>query len=212
MHTHHARLVFSKSKEALTEFVRNTQTTSEVTMYEYTTVAIADVRQLIATAYLKPTGFLTRTIIITAFAIAPEAQHALLKILEEPPSTTKFVLWLCPDTTLLPTLRSRLAEETIDVRGTAMIDESVSVQFVEFLTSTKAARFERIATHIKNKNLAELAELASSLGGYLTTTVSLPTPTRSQILWCLSQLELRGSSKKMLWEEISLLLPVEAKR
>jgi len=212
MHTHHARLIFSSSPSALKQFVSDCQRDSEVTVYKYSTVSITDVRQLITTAYLKPTVLPTRTIMIVALSIAGEAQQALLKILEEPPLSTRFVLWLRPGAVLLPTLRSRLAAESLTMVKQLGVEESRSSAFTEFLQSAYATRLEFVATITKNKNLTVLAEISSSLGEYLVGTSDLATATRSQLLWCLSQLELRGASKKMLWEEISLRLPVEATR
>jgi len=182
---------------------------TEVTVYQYATLAIAQVRQLIVTAYLKPTLLSTRTIVLTASGIAPEAQHALLKILEEPPLTTKFVLWLSPGAVLLPTLRSRLAEFVLPDGTTAEVSDFAA--FSDFLVTNYANRLELIASATKNKNLVLLAELARGLGRYVANNNHITTAKRSQLVWCLSQLEFRGSSKKMLWEEIALHLPVEAR-
>lgn len=211
MQLHHARLFFSTSPQALSEFVQDCEVDSEVTLYEFVTVAIDDVRkQLITTAFLKPAAKTTRTIIVVAGGIAPEAQHALLKILEEPPVTTKFVLWLQPGAVLLPTLRSRLSIQDVSGSGEDLAAKPLPESFTQFCKANYGGRLELIATITKNKNLTALAELFTGLGEYVVMNKGLSSGLKSQLVWCLSQLPLRGASKKMLWEEIALLLPVEA--
>jgi len=213
MQTHHARLVFSVSQSDLKLFVTDCQRDSEVTLYTYTTVAIADVqKQLMEAAYRKPSQHRTRTLIISASGIGREAQNALLKILEEPPLSTRFVLWLCPGAALLSTLRSRLSHEPFLSRVQSETDETTTLVFTNFLKSAYAARLELIATVIKNKDLVTLAALSSAFKEYIVNATHVTQATRTQSWWCLSQLELSGASKKMLWEEIALVLPVEAKR
>lgn len=210
MSVHHARLFFSASREALKELILECQVTSEVTLFEYQIVAISDVKKLILTAHLKPTQMKTRTLVIVASGIALEAQQALLKILEEPPLTTKFVLWLSSAAVLLPTLRSRLSLESLVEVSTSAEDNNVNQSLSEFLNSNYAKRIEDIALATKNKDLVFLSTAMTEVTRYLVTSTNLTTLVRTQILWCLSQLELRGASKKMIWEEIALLLPVEA--
>lgn len=207
MSTHHALLYISASTAALHELVSTLHQESEVVLYQLATLTIDDVRELlIKTAYQRPLTFKTRTILVAATSINREAQHALLKILEEPPATTKFVFWLPPGAVLLPTILSRV--ESVDMDEVVATDASAFFQ--TFLEFSLAARIELITKLTKNKDLKNLLLLSSGMRQYVTTHSSLDVGIRSQFLWCLSQLEVNGASKKMLWEEMALLLPVEA--
>ncbi len=72
------------------------------------TIGIDHVRNLIAAVSLKPYQELQRVAIIeNAHHLTQEAQNALLKLLEEPPTQTTIFLWASDQTILLPTLVSR---------------------------------------------------------------------------------------------------------
>ncbi len=206
MSNHHALLYFSTNDTALQLLLVTRRLESEVTVYKMDVLSISEVRQLITTAYLKPQSQPTRTIVIVTGNITVEAQQALLKILEEPPLTTKFILWLRSGTLLLPTLRSRL---DVQIAPGEQVMATPSAIFANFKQSTYATRIEQIATLTKNKDVAVLAEMSEALGQWLVSFKSSDVTSSTHISWCLSQLELRGASKKMLWEEIALLLPVE---
>jgi DNA polymerase-3 subunit delta' len=71
-------------------------------------IRIAQVRDVIAGAGYRPFEGQRRVVIIDeADALVPEAQNALLKTLEEPPSASIFVLVSSLPDALLPTVRSR---------------------------------------------------------------------------------------------------------
>jgi DNA polymerase-3 subunit delta' len=71
-------------------------------------IKIAQVRDVIAGAGYRPFEGRRRVVIIDeADALVPDAQNALLKTLEEPPSASIFVLVSSLPDALLPTVRSR---------------------------------------------------------------------------------------------------------
>ncbi|PAF42222.1 DNA polymerase III subunit delta' [Helicobacter sp. 11S03491-1] len=70
---------------------------------------IEDSHEVIAEAYL--TSGEVKTIIIAANSFNHFAQNALLKVLEEPPNNTRFLLIAKNKTAFLPTIRSRLPLE-----------------------------------------------------------------------------------------------------
>ncbi len=73
------------------------------------TIKIDTIRELIEQAYLTPyTGKYKIFILLEAHRMTEEAQNAFLKVLEEPSSTTVFVLITPEPGGLLPTVRSRL--------------------------------------------------------------------------------------------------------
>lgn len=73
-------------------------------------VLTEQIRQLRTVAYTRPFEFSRRVFVIDdAHAIHWQAVDLLLKVLEEPPATTNFIL-ICPNTLeLRPTIRSRCA-------------------------------------------------------------------------------------------------------
>lgn len=208
MSTHHAQLYIAASTAELTELLRVLSVESEVVLYELPTLTISEVRDLIiSAAYQKPLTLKTRTIVVVTTRINREAQHALLKILEEPPTTTKFIFWLPSGAVLLPTILSRVQLMSVPEN----ISNKEYPYYQSFLTSPVATRFELIASLTKKKDLNNLLQLSKGMRQHLSTLSSLDVVVRPQLLWCLSLLEVNGASKKMLWEEMALLLPVEAR-
>lgn len=184
--------------------------TSEIREFHSAKFSIAEVRDLIATAYGRPFEKATRTIIIRTLDIGIEAQHALLKVLEEPPLTTRFILIIKQGSVLLPTVLSRLAlaESNTDFTPDGALDE----QFKIFLQAPLAERLATIAAFTKDKDTAVAEALDRGLRQYVDT-LSFKSPIdRGRLLWCQSHLRMHGASRKMLWEEIALTLPVEVGR
>lgn len=73
-----------------------------------TGISIESVRQLRHFTRLRQTGGDQRIIVIhDAHTMSEEAQNALLKLLEEPPELTSFILTSESDQSVLPTIRSR---------------------------------------------------------------------------------------------------------
>lgn len=72
-------------------------------------IGVAEVRELKSDVYIKPNDLERKIYVIShADRMTPQAQNALLKILEEPPETVIFFL-LCENrAALLPTVRSRM--------------------------------------------------------------------------------------------------------
>jgi len=67
---------------------------------------VAHAEEAIRRAYLTDTG--EKALVLSAERFTPIAQNKLLKILEEPPARTHFVLLTPSKASLLPTVRSRL--------------------------------------------------------------------------------------------------------
>ncbi len=79
-----------------------------------TRIRICQVRRLERVASLAPFGAPFRVFIIDAADdLQPEAAHAILKTLEEPPASALFVLVAADVDALLPTIRSRCQEFTL---------------------------------------------------------------------------------------------------
>jgi len=85
-------------------------------------IPIDTVRQLINSLKLKPaisgSGVARRVVFIDeAQLLSEEAQNALLKLLEEPPQSTTFILTVPTDKNILPTVASRLQRISINPVG-----------------------------------------------------------------------------------------------
>ncbi|PAF49866.1 hypothetical protein BKH41_00765 [Helicobacter sp. 12S02232-10] len=78
-------------------------------VFERDEFKIEDSHQVITQAYITSTE--VKTIIMAANSYNHFAQNALLKILEEPPNNTRFILIAKNKTSFLPTIRSRLPLE-----------------------------------------------------------------------------------------------------
>jgi hypothetical protein len=71
-------------------------------------IGIEDIKQMQKKLFLKPIKSPTKAVIIEdAQLLTPEAQNALLKVLEEPPARTLILLCTNSRETLLPTILSR---------------------------------------------------------------------------------------------------------
>ncbi len=173
---------------------------TELEILSLPVLSIGAVRTLIATAYVRPFEKPTKTIVLEVGQIAPEAQQALLKLLEEPPATTRFILVLPAFDNLLPTLRSRLYEPT-DVRTTSVIPHTL---FESFLAAPYAARIAQIADIAKAKDSTDFEMLAAGLRTFVANAPVLPRT--AELHDRLLVLGKRGASKKMLWEDIALRL------
>lgn len=199
---HHALLLQGKSFTESDYFTNTFDTSDEYEVFHFETLSIGDVRKIIHTAFVKPFTGDTKTMILEAGTIAIEAQHALLKVLEEPPITTKFILVLNSIEGLLPTLLSRV----LQVEGAGRRKASNNSFFTIFQTSSYAARLESISRITKDKDVNQIDLLRDGVLSYLEQQP--PSVSASIILDCVTKLTIRGASKKMLLEEIALTLPI----
>lgn len=199
---HHALLLQGKSFTESDYFTVTFDTSVEHEILHFETLSIGDVRKIIHTAFVKPFTGDTKIMILEAGTIASEAQHALLKVLEEPPITTQFILVLNSLEGLLPTLLSRV----MYVEGKIRRAVTTNSFFTIFLTSSYAARLESISRITKDKDINQIDLLRDGVLSYLEQQP--PSRSASVILDCVTKLTVRGASKKMLLEEIALTLPV----
>ncbi len=202
MDSHHARLcVVLHNRETYIEKLKaECSESAEVVCLKGVVFSIGEVRKLIEMAYQKPINKEYRLFLIDAHSIAIEAQHALLKILEEPPKTSKFIFVLQSKSQLLPTLLSRVS---LEESKTESLSEGA---FSDFVTMAIGQRLEYIAKITKDKNDDILRSLERGLIDYVQLIKVLEL--KKTILDSLQYLQLRGASKKMVWEELSLTLPV----
>ncbi|MFN3692660.1 MAG: hypothetical protein ACK4SL_01000 [Candidatus Paceibacteria bacterium] len=206
MLAHHALLEITPQRtEAISRYKAEVDQAVEVIVYEVESLTIEDVRYLNTLAYQTPGSYESRTIVIAARVINREAQHALLKMLEEPPKTTAFYIILPSIASLLPTVLSRV----IIVASDTVVDNGHPL-FVAFIEGALNARLDMIADIGKRKADEDYDSLYDGLVAYVSQ-VSDPHALTA-IESALRFLRQKGAAKKMIWEHLALTLPVKAKR
>lgn len=128
---------------------------------------IDDARELVRVAYSRPATAAQQLLIVRSEFMTLEAQNALLKVLEEPPFSTRFVFVLPSSFTVIDTLLSRFAVEVVPEQK-----EKDGGVLEDFLTDTYAERLARIDQATKQKDhqwqqcfKRELTEYLTSRGG-----------------------------------------------
>jgi hypothetical protein len=202
MSSHHA--VLFQSAAPLTHVLDEANPLSFAAEYRLPQLGIDDVRTLIAAAYRRPHGTDTIQVLLVATEfITEEAQQALLKIIEEPPLSTRFVFVLPRGYNLLPTLESRFERQS-EV-GTVAHDISA---FREFKNSSYAERIAAIELSTKNKDHQWQQDIKNGLAAYLLTHKSeVSLPALKELEYVVRLLLTRGASNKFLLEHLALTLP-----
>lgn len=87
-------------------------------------IKVDQIRGIIATAHLAPSEGKSKVYVLrSADKMNPQAQNALLKLLEEPPSSACFVLSCENAAALLPTVRSRCELLQTNAQGSAIPED-----------------------------------------------------------------------------------------
>lgn len=173
----------------------------EYSEYRYPTLGIDEARKLVQEAHRRPQGESgEQTLIFITNFITEEAQQALLKIVEEPPASTKLVFVLPKDLVLLPTLLSRLQQEIVNT------EEGSNPVFDAFLSARLSKRMKQIEEGGKDKEW--MTAIKRGLVNY--TGVNRSKLSSAQLLsleYVASHLLTRGASNKFLLEHAALVLP-----
>jgi len=146
-------------------------------------------------------------VVVTASNITYEAQQALLKILEEPPATTRFLFVVPTDVNLIPTLMSRF----LDLSEREVVSNETLEIFNIFYHQSYADRLKDISTHVSSKDSAWIMGIKTGLASYLDAEESLNLERKKACHFVLESLGTRGASNKLLLEELALSLPISAK-
>lgn len=164
-------------------------------------LTIDDVRTFIARALTRPVTTDEAVFIIAARTINHEAQHALLKILEEPPNYARIFLVVPHSGHLLPTVRSRLAVgAVVDAKITA------SKEFDAFLSLSYSERIALVGEKTKAKDIEWMDTLASDAEAYAALHAATNSDIAKVALAVAGYRLLRGASQKMLLEELALTI------
>ncbi len=203
MSSHHA--VLFGSTAPLAHMFDEASELSFAAEYRLPQLGIDDVRTLIGAAHRRPRGDDNmQTLLVATEFITEEAQQALLKIIEEPPLSTRFVFVLPHGYNLLPTLESRFERQ--NEQGVAVVHDISA--FREFKNSSYAQRIAAIELSTKNKDQAWQREIKNGLAAYLIAhKAEVPLPALKELEYVVRLLLTRGASNKFLLEHLALTLP-----
>ena len=142
-------------------------------------IKVEQVREIIATAHLAPSEGKSKVYVLrNADKMNPQAQNALLKLLEEPPSSASFILAAENASAFLPTVCSRCELLQRNAVGSPVSEEALTAarEYLAALASGSRTRLIRFcAGHEKDEYdevrafIEALRQLcAASLGGERT--------------------------------------------
>lgn len=165
---------------------------------------INDVRTLTEKAFVKPQEGDTLLLVVALKSITVEAQQALLKILEEPPSTTAFLFVVPESLHLLPTTLSRFLEHPYSSLGESDTTHSA---YQEFKKMSPAQRVTLIAEKTTAKDSAWIEAIKFGLQHELSTSTKVSSVNNIATLYFVAEhLQTRGAGNKMLLEELAFSL------
>ncbi len=197
---HHANLLIGRFDWALLQIPKEEIISGPDTVYlSHERMTIGDARALIYAAHLRPVSRTHRTFILNVSTILPEAQNALLKLLEEPASTTRFFVVIPNEHVLLPTLRSRFQVLAVEhgVIDTNALDAFLKMYYGE--------RLAYIAARIDAEDTDWIQAIVRGIASY-AARIRVASLIRD-VLMTESYLASPGASKKMLLEHLALSLP-----
>lgn len=163
---------------------------------------IDDARLLSERAHRKPVMRATIDFVVHFASITTEAQNALLKLFEEPPVTSIFHVVVERSDVLLPTLRSRF----LVVAHAGHTDTEVAEAFMHL---SYGERIDEIAKRTKAKDTTWAKAVMAGAEVYLVeqTSFSESNAALQGVVGVARYFGARGSSSKMLLEELALSLP-----
>jgi len=178
---------------------------AHVDVYQMTcdTFGIKDARALKERASSRPVIQKRRCFVIITHEILRGAQHALLKLFEDPPETAKFYVLLAHDQALLPTLRSRFHIQS--EYSTPAPEEDVATAFLKMKA---AERFEEIKKRVEAKDDTWMRALLRGLERHFSArSEDSQHKVLRELLMVEGYMNTRGASKKMLLEHVALTVP-----
>lgn len=191
----HAHLCFASSvaSSGLPEELK--KETPDITHLIRPQFGIDDARELVKQSAARGFGG-KRRFVVSADSLTPEAQNALLKLFEDPPTDAVFYLVVPGGAMLLPTLRSRLIETAPGEKG------GPSEGADAFIGMSYGERLNLIADLAK-KDPDALRRLVIDTAG---SNARSEAAKRSALL-AIKYIGNRGASRKQLAEELALSLP-----
>lgn len=193
---HHAELVWSNSVEPVKVEIGEGESYEQT----YEKFGIDDARELVRRAHNRPLDSEFVTFVVRTNFITLEAQNALLKVLEEPPISTKFIFVLPSDFTVLPTLLSRF-----NVNDIVAVEPASYDSFSNFAQSSVTERLAAIDKSAKGKDTDWQREIKNGLVNHIRSS-NCDDKSLSSLEYVARTLLTRGASNKMLLEQAALIL------
>lgn len=204
MEKHHATLVFADSLESAQIPVEYKKQSTDVLHFSRERFSIDDARELSLLSLQTPFQGQKRTFVLLVRDIAVEAQNALLKLFEEPPTHAQFYIVAPSTLVLLPTLLSRLRVEDSAVDA-GLQNESFST----FKKASYADRMSIIALKTKEKDRVWIMQLLQGCELEYAKNAELNAELLKALVFVRKYIDTKGASAKMLLEEIALQMPVQ---
>jgi DNA polymerase-3 subunit delta' len=140
--------------------------------------------------------------IITCENILTEAQNALLKLLEEPPEGTYFIIILPSKKNLLPTILSR-----VEYKGKIKSQAGEKEFAKEFLTTNISGRIKMLEKTLKDKDRIFARKLLDAIEEELHAENLIKNSKRlAEVAFVRKYLNNKSSSLKMLLEHLSIVI------
>ncbi|MCD5381209.1 MAG: hypothetical protein LR008_01385 [Candidatus Pacebacteria bacterium] len=201
-HTHHATLV--RANPVTTCTLSDLGANCEVRDTYIPKFGINDARELVRVSYQRPADATEQVLVVRTDFITLESQNALLKLLEEPPKSTRLIFVLPPDFIVIPTLASRINEQSVESS-----EPSENLIFAEFLKAGYKDRISSIDKAAKQKDVDWQRAMKLGLIQYLSQPALKVLP-QTELDYVARTLLTRGASNKMLLEQVALTLPVRS--
>lgn len=204
-YSHHA-LLLHVNDVVNTDVSSWLQPNVESRTFSYEQCKVEDARELVRLAHQRPDKEDIQTFIVRTSFITLDAQHTLLKILEEPPPSTKFILVLPQQFPLLQTLRSRLFDVTDQNKKSEAVEE-----FEKFISQSISDRLAQIDKAAKSDDKDWMQAMKRGLVFYLQASAKDNAAQRQKLEMVARLLLTRGSANKMLLEQLALVVPLASK-
>jgi len=210
MFEHHAYLYQVETEDdKQSELIKNFPA-EEVVLIEQINFGINDARELIRVAFTKPVVSEFKLMVVSFKTITVEAQQALLKILEEPPATSKFLFIIPKGCSILPTLKSRFQDYDFISSGLRSNDAEDDLNL--FLKLDYKDRLSVITKNTDKSDSVWINNIKQSLSKKLESELAVLEQEKISVLnFVITNLNTRGASNKMLLEEMALILPISKK-
>ncbi len=207
---HHALLItHQKRKELTSELWEKLQATSLAhRLFDPTILDIDTVRSIISWARSSYDG--ERIGLISFHTAGTPAQNALLKILEEPPLNTRFIIITNDAVNIIDTVLSRLSLVHIETSESLEADNSTKL----FLSTNPSQRMKlSCVTQLLEKKDEEDRKDREAVKAFILSLIPVLTSQKVPSRYITETLEIASygsdtsSSGKALLEYLSLLLP-----
>ena len=170
----------------------------------FDTLTIDDSRLLNGMGLLRSLSSGPRVFLLALRSITAEAQHSLLKLLEDPAPGVLFFLIAPPGVFLLPTLFSRFSSHSFTPASVADTNAS------SFLSASLPERLSLIGDIIEEKDKKKALDFLNALEAVVEAAKeTAPLETLQALVLARSYLSTRSPSVKMILESLALTLPAK---